>query len=185
MVLGGGQRSTTHAAGATPGGPHGPTATGASRPPRRHVSGAGRARLALVALALAALLASTACQGMSLAQDVVGSSGGASEGPQVSLVSTSPSPPTLGTVEITIALASATGQPISGAKLRLEADMAMAGMKPETGDLTDLGNGRYQSHGFAFSMGGSWILTVQGTLPDGTTIDRTVPLPRVGGWTDP
>jgi len=122
---------------------------------------------------------------MGQGQGGVAGSGGAVADANVSLVSISPSPPTMGPAEITIALASAIGQPISGAKLQLQADMAMAGMRAVKGDLIDQGNGRYLSHGFAFSMGGNWILTVHGTLADGTTVDRTLPLPPVGGWTDP
>ena len=135
----------------------------------------------LLVLGLAGLLVLSACQGRSASGDGGGNLGDA----WVSLVSISPSPPATGPAEITIALATSAGQPISGAHLQVEGDMSMAGMKPATGAMADAGNGRYVSRGFVFTMGGTWTITVSGTLPDGKRVNQTLAVPPVSGRADP
>ena len=143
-------------------------------------------RLGIVALALAAAVGLVACGSPDPAQHQgAATSGSAADVAKVTLVSMSPSPPQLGPEQFTVTLTDPAGQPISGAQLQVQGDMAMAGMRPESGAMTDEGNGRYVSHGFHFSMGGNWIVTVSGRLADGRTFEQHISVPTVAGWTDP
>jgi hypothetical protein len=71
----------------------------------------------------------------------------------------------------------AGGQPLTGARLRLEAHMSHPGMTPITVDLAERGDGRYETT-LAFTMAGDWVLVMTGTLDDGTRITREL---EVGG----
>ena len=92
----------------------------------------------------------------------------------------SPQPPTVGSARIDLTVASPDGKPITGAKLQVRGDMAMAGMQPVLADLKDEGSGHYQADGFQFTMVGDWTLTVSGSLPDGTAIKKTFAIAGVG-----
>jgi hypothetical protein len=85
-----------------------------------------------------------------------------------------PSPPSLaeGTRVILTVRDSLTG-PVNGARLKIEAHMAMPGMSPYLADATDQGNGAYEAP-VRFSMRGDWTLVVDGTLPDGRRLTRNL-----------
>lgn len=85
----------------------------------------------------------------------------------------SPQPPVVGPAHLDLTLASPDGTPLSGAKLQVRGQMTMAGMAPVLADLTDEGNGHYQTGRFHFTMVGDWVLTITGNLSDGTVIRKT------------
>lgn len=92
-----------------------------------------------------------------------------------------PNPPKRGPATVTIHLEDEDGNPRQGADLELEGNMNHAGMVPVFSDLSETEPGTYVSDGFAFTMGGDWILTVRGTLADGTSFEETFPVDGVGG----
>lgn len=51
--------------------------------------------------------------------------------------------------------------------------MAHPGMAAIAGELRDRGDGTYDSR-IRFSMAGDWVIIVNGELPDGTPITRTL-----------
>jgi hypothetical protein len=89
-----------------------------------------------------------------------------------------PSPPTVGDAEIALHLNGSDGSPVSGAEVVVEGNMNHAGMKPSFAELTETAPGHYVGT-LDFTMGGDWFLLVQGTLPDGTTVERKIDIPGV------
>ena len=83
----------------------------------------------------------------------------------------SPDPPRVGTATVTLRVSDASGRPLSGARVSLEANMSHAGMRPVFGEARELEPGRYQS-ALEFTMGGDWVVLVRLTLPDGRKIER-------------
>ena len=69
-------------------------------------------------------------------------------------------------------------QPVTGARLQLEAHMSHPGMAPVVGRFTDRGGGAYDTR-LQFSMAGDWVLVVTGELPDGRRITRSLPVAGV------
>jgi hypothetical protein len=65
------------------------------------------------------------------------------------------------------------GEPIRGARLRLEGHMAHPGMAPVIATAEERDAGVYQIR-LQFTMPGSWILLLTGTLPDGRGLDRRI-----------
>lgn len=63
------------------------------------------------------------------------------------------------------------GQPVSGARLEIEGNMTHAGMEPIFATASETAPGEYRVP-LQWTMGGEWILTVRGTLPDGTTVEK-------------
>ncbi|MBA2667607.1 MAG: FixH family protein [Trueperaceae bacterium] len=68
------------------------------------------------------------------------------------------------------------GERVAGASVRVTGDMTHAGMIPVVSDAVDLGDGRYRTESFAFTMAGDWILSVDVTYPDAVTRQVSVPL---------
>jgi YtkA-like len=93
-------------------------------------------------------------------------------------LATEPSPPVTGPVRLVLTLADASGAPLAGASLRLEANMSHAGMTPVLAQPADLGGGRYAAD-VELGMGGDWFVLVDGTLPDGRGLHRKLDLPGV------
>lgn len=82
-----------------------------------------------------------------------------------------PRPPRVGAATITLSVADAAGRPVSGAAVKLEGDMAHAGMNPVFGEATELNPGRYRS-ALEFTMAGDWVVLIHLTLPDGRKVER-------------
>lgn len=124
--------------------------------------------LAWAALALAAvLLAMTGCRpNTSQISDA-----------QVDVV-LDPSPPEVGTSNLSLTLADASGKPLEGANVRVEGNMNHAGMKPSFADLSEVKPGQYEGT-LEFTMGGDWFLLVNARLPDGRTVEHKVDVPGV------
>jgi hypothetical protein len=86
--------------------------------------------------------------------------------------------PFVGEVRLGVKLTDAHGQPISGAELELEGNMNHAGMVPVFVDPSEVSAGAYESD-FEFTMGGDWLMTIRGTLPDGRELEHTLEVPGV------
>lgn len=89
-----------------------------------------------------------------------------------------PSPPVVGTANVSLRLAATDGRPIEGAKVRLEGNMNHAGMKPTFSDLEEVAPGNYDGT-LELTMGGDWFLLVTATTPDGKRLERKIDVPGV------
>lgn len=87
-------------------------------------------------------------------------------------LSVEPESPSVGPATITVVITDDDGDTVGGADLEIVGDMSHAGMVPVIVGATEEPDGRYISDGFEFTMGGDWIITVRGTLPDGEEIER-------------
>lgn len=65
------------------------------------------------------------------------------------------------------------GAPVSGALLEVEGNMTHAGMEPLFASAEEVAPGDYRAP-LEWTMGGEWLLTIRGTLPDGTVIEERV-----------
>ena len=125
----------------------------------------------IVLLALLAALVLSAC----------GPRGGQTGGLDVTVVSVSPDPATVGDAVITMEIHDADGNPVEGATIEVEGTMTHGGMKPVIVETESLGEGKYATQNFKFTMGGDWVLIVCATLADGSTAARQVDLKGVQG----
>jgi len=84
-----------------------------------------------------------------------------------------PTPPIVGDSAVTLELATAEGERLVGANVRLEGNMNHAGMKPSFADLEEIEPGRYAGT-LKFTMGGDWFIFVTVTTQDGQSIEKKV-----------
>jgi hypothetical protein len=89
----------------------------------------------------------------------------------------SPQPARVGTVMVTFSLVEGA-LPVTGAQVRIEADMSHPGMSPVFADAHEVQSGRYQSQ-LALSMAGDWVVLVHGTLANGKAFDGQLTLSGV------
>jgi hypothetical protein len=90
-----------------------------------------------------------------------------------------PTPPIAkAATDVRFTLHRADGEPVRGAKLRLEAHMSHPGMAPITREVVERGNGAYDAR-LHLSMAGDWVFVVTGELPDGSRITRQLQVPAV------
>lgn len=68
------------------------------------------------------------------------------------------------------------GELVDGATVRVTGDMTHAGMVAVVSDAVAAGPGLYRTEGFAFTMAGDWVLSVDVVYPDGVTRQTAVPL---------
>ena len=92
--------------------------------------------------------------------------------------SLAPTPPLVGPSTLTVTLRTPGGAPVSGATVRLEADMSHAGMAPVFADAAERGQGVYEVP-FSFTMRGDWVLLVSVALPDGARLERRIDVANV------
>jgi hypothetical protein len=83
----------------------------------------------------------------------------------------SPEPARVGPASITLKLADAGGEPVTAAKIEIEADMSHAGMSPVFGDAKEDDPGRYHAH-VEFPMAGDWVVLLRVTLSGGKKLER-------------
>ena len=76
-------------------------------------------------------------------------------------------------------LTNASGTPVAGAHLRLEANMSHAGMAPVFTDAKEIEPGQYRAL-LELSMAGDWYVVVHVSLTDGRTLDQQFELKGVG-----
>ena len=84
-----------------------------------------------------------------------------------------PSPPKVGKAQLTLDVSDADGKPVEGATLRLEGNMAHAGMKPVFADAKEEKAGRYRAE-TEFTMAGDWFVLVTGKLADGRLVNKKI-----------
>lgn len=113
--------------------------------------------LLLLPVLLALLSLTTACRG-DAGDDL----------PVEARISVAPTPPLVGPALVVVELTDLAGDPVEGARVRVEGTMTHAGMVPVFADAEPTGGGRYRVQEFDFTMGGDWILRAHITLPDGT-----------------
>jgi len=85
----------------------------------------------------------------------------------------SPEPTRVGPATVRLKLADATGKPIAGAHIAVEADMTHAGMNPGFAEAKETDPGRYQAH-LEFPMAGDWVILLHVTLPGGKKLERQI-----------
>ncbi len=85
-----------------------------------------------------------------------------------------PDPPVIGPATLALVLTDSTsGEPVTGAVVRVEGNMTHPGMKPVLGAGREVAPGRYEAP-LQFTMGGDWVLLIDATLPGGRTLHRQV-----------
>ena len=89
-----------------------------------------------------------------------------------------PEPRRVGRNEITLNLRDAFSKPLTGARIRLEADMAHAGMAPVFDAAKETAPGKYEG-ALNLNMPGDWVVEVDLTLPDGGKLEREIRLDGV------
>jgi hypothetical protein len=77
-----------------------------------------------------------------------------------------PQPARVGTVTINLKLFDGSHQPVTGARIAIEANMSHPGMGPTFGNAKETAPGQYQAP-LELTMGGDWIVFVHLTLSDG------------------
>ncbi len=82
-----------------------------------------------------------------------------------------PQPPRVGHVSITLRVTDASGNAVTGARLKLEGNMSHAGMVPVFAEAAEVEPGRYRAN-MELTMAGDWIVLVHLTLPHGVTVDH-------------
>ncbi len=112
----------------------------------------------------ALLLALVACKPPSDGATAGGATGGASSGLSVTIELNRA--PIMGEVPITVGVLDA-GEPLTGATVRIVADMTHAGMQPVLRDALEVSPGDYRADDFTLTMAGDWIITATVTTPDG------------------
>jgi hypothetical protein len=100
--------------------------------------------------------------------------------PEIALGCTvEPQPPAVGAARVLLRLTEIrTGRPVSGAAVRLEADMSHPGMEPVFSEAREAAPGRYEAP-LELTMPGDWVLLVTATLRDGSTVRLRADLPGV------
>ena len=86
-------------------------------------------------------------------------------------LSFTPDPVRVGMATLEIRLKGEYGEALIGAKLALRGDMTHAGMMPVLTKAEEVQPGTYQAS-MDWTMAGDWILTIDGTLQDGTVFSR-------------
>lgn len=115
----------------------------------------------------------------SACRDAGSSDGGGGDDVQVDF--TLKSEKVVGPVGAEVTLKDREGRPLDGADVSIRGDMTHAGMKPVLVGTTPMGQGRYATNGFQFTMGGDWIVTVEAKLPDGRDVQKDFHVDGVRG----
>ena len=90
-----------------------------------------------------------------------------------------PSSPTIAhPTRTVITLRDPDGEPLSGARLRIEAHMPHPGMAPVATDAEERSAGVYEAD-VQFTMTGAWTMVASVTLADGRRVTRTLDVPQV------
>lgn len=71
-----------------------------------------------------------------------------------------------------------TGQPVTGAAIKVEGNMTHPGMAPSLAEATEVAAGTYEAE-INYTMRGDWYLFFDIRLADGQTLTRQVDVPGV------
>ena len=85
----------------------------------------------------------------------------------------SPQPVRVGPVTVTLKVVDSAANPVSGAHIRMEGDMAHPGMVPVFADAKETEAGRYQGI-LQFNMSGDWVVLTHVILTDGQKLERQI-----------
>lgn len=85
-----------------------------------------------------------------------------------------PDPPAVGPASIELRMRDAQG-PLAGATVKVEGNMAHAGMRPSLADARETAPGSYRAD-LELTMAGDWFVLVDATLPDGRRLERKLDL---------
>ena len=88
---------------------------------------------------------------------------------------TEPAAPAVGDGSVVVTLTDASGHPVDGAQLAVEANMSHAGMTPVNAVATGSQDGIYRVP-LAWTMSGDWFVDVKFILPDGQAVARRFPV---------
>ena len=83
----------------------------------------------------------------------------------------SPQPPRAGAVVITMKITDRSGQPVTGARVRLEGNMSHAGMAPVSATAKEITPANYRAI-MDLSMAGDWTILVHVTFSNGWKAER-------------
>lgn len=83
----------------------------------------------------------------------------------------SPQPPRVGQTTINLRVTDVSGEPVSDARIKLDANMSHAGMTPVLADAKEVEKGNYHAT-IELSMAGDWIVVAHITLADGRKLDH-------------
>jgi hypothetical protein len=86
-------------------------------------------------------------------------------------VEVSPQPAHVGPVKVDFKIKDGSGQPVTGARAKLEANMTHPGMAPVFAEAREVSPGLY-SCPIELSMAGDWIILIRIILPDGQQLER-------------
>jgi hypothetical protein len=89
-----------------------------------------------------------------------------------------PSPPQVGTAEVSLSITDSNGQPVEVSDLQIEGNMNHAGMKPSFASMKETEAGKFAGP-IEFTMGGDWFLLVTGKAKDGRKIESKFDVPGV------
>ena len=89
-----------------------------------------------------------------------------------------PAPVSVGRARLQLRVLDAAGGPVRGAQLQIEAQMSHPGMVPLVVVATERSEGLYEAE-LQFSMGGDWILVVEGSLSNGARVHHRIDVPNV------
>jgi hypothetical protein len=82
-----------------------------------------------------------------------------------------PQPVRVGRATVAVQLTDAAKNPVSRAKIKVEADMSHPGMSPVFAEAEETAPGSYQAH-LDFNMGGDWIVLLHIKLSDARKTER-------------
>lgn len=82
-----------------------------------------------------------------------------------------PQPVRVGPATLTLRLADASRQPVTGASITLEGNMSHPGMSPTFAQAKEIEGGRYQAI-LDLTMAGDWTILVHVTLAGGQKLER-------------
>jgi hypothetical protein len=94
-------------------------------------------------------------------------------------VAFTPAPPKVGPAAVRLTLATLAGEPVKGAKIRLEGNMSHPGMTPVFANLAESTAGTYGGT-IDFTMAGDWTIFVTGTRVDGSAINESLQIKGIG-----
>ena len=82
-----------------------------------------------------------------------------------------PQPTQVGISTIALKLTGPNGDPVSGARIQVEATMAHPGMRPVFHEAREAAAGKYETS-VEFMMAGDWVVLLHITLPGGRQLER-------------
>ena len=90
-----------------------------------------------------------------------------------------PHPPRMGPARLAFTLTDrTTEQPVTGARVRVEANMTHPGMRPVPAEATEVRPGHYEAD-LTLTMSGDWFVLLEITLPDDRVLNRQFDVPGV------